>query len=112
MIRPSRVLICTAQDDQGQARITVTAEIDRELVEKLRQHVQAVVRAGARFVVLDVSEVRRCDPIILNLMSWAQHRLTARQGMISAVGLHPCKLAERAPYSADPGTAATVTLLR
>jgi anti-anti-sigma regulatory factor len=85
----SQLVISSTQDDRGQAVVTVSVDIDQDVAHKLRQHLQALIRGGARFIVIDLSDVQQCDDVVPGLLSWTQHRLTDRNGMISVVGLAP-----------------------
>ena len=85
----SRLVISSIQDDRDQAVVTVSLDIDQDVAHKLRQHLQALMRGGVRFIIIDLSDVHRCDAVVLGLLSWAQRRLSDQNGMISVVGLAP-----------------------
>jgi ABC-type transporter Mla MlaB component len=98
----SASLIRSVQDAHDQAWLTVRGDIDREVTDKLRHHLHALLRGHARFIVVDLTAVRHCDPHLLSLLSWTQRRLSRRMGMISVVGLHPNTLLDDLAEIPDP----------
>ena len=108
---PSALLISSVQDRHGQARLTVDGDIDRDAVNKLRHHLQALVRAQARFIVVDLTAAPACDAQLLAGLSSTQRRLTSRRGMISVVGsvATPCSVMRRFPTRFVIGRTAALT---
>lgn len=89
----SPLMIRVMSDERDQARLSVTGVLDPEVMSKLQHHLHAVLSTGARFIVLDLTGASpggpAVDPLLLELLTQAQRRLTTRAGMISMVGMHP-----------------------
>jgi ABC-type transporter Mla MlaB component len=74
-------------DERDQVRLSVRGPMDASATAKLAHYLRAVLEAGARFIVLDLSGKSDCDPGVLTLLADTQRELTARAGMITVVGL-------------------------
>lgn len=65
-----------------QASVTVFGALDAPAVERLEAMLHGVVAAGARYVVLDLSDVIECDGRAREVLSATQDQLTAMNGWL------------------------------
>ncbi|MGQ0482262.1 MAG: hypothetical protein ACT4O0_14725 [Pseudonocardia sp.] len=78
-------------DERVEARVTVRADLTADLVRMLGHHLDALLAAGARFIVLDLTRCA-CDHPLLDLLARIQRELVPRAGMITVVGLDAAAL--------------------
>jgi hypothetical protein len=51
-------------DEHHQARLCVRGEVGAETVRKLRHHLDGLLKAGARFIVVDLTGTVSADPLV------------------------------------------------
>lgn len=73
--------------------LAASGDVDLPTVETLDEQVTALLAAGMRHLVLDVSAVGHCDPRLLDLLARTQRQLSVRRGMVSLTGAPPDLLA-------------------
>ncbi|GEL20293.1 STAS domain-containing protein [Pseudonocardia asaccharolytica] len=82
-------IISSVQPDRDHALLTVTGMLDQESAAELRQRATGLLVAGARYLVVDLSQAYGAHPGILGLLAAASRRLTARQGWLKLTGAGP-----------------------
>lgn len=85
---PSMVIDSVYQEPHH-AQLTVRGVLDHGGIAVLSRRLHDLMEAGARFVVVDLSEVTSCDPLVLRVMSAAVRRLSVRQGWLRLIGIQP-----------------------
>lgn len=90
-----RHVISMVHDEHHQARLGVRGEVSAETVRKLRHHLEGLLKAGARFIVVDLTGTAPADPLVdtrlLGLLGRTQRMLTPRKGMITMTGIDPLR---------------------
>lgn len=75
------------------ALIVASGVLDRTTVTQLDTAVARVLDAGARFLVVDLAQISRCDPAALPALAAAARRLSLRQGWLRLVATSPAVVA-------------------
>jgi ABC-type transporter Mla MlaB component len=75
-----------------QAEVVLRGDLDAAAVDRVGEHIAALLRTPVRFLTIDAAAVDRVDPALLELLSRTQRRLRIRRGMIEVRGLHPSRL--------------------
>jgi hypothetical protein len=92
---PPCVRIRSVQPDREHAFIEVSGAFGHEGVAELRERVDGLLIAGARFVLVDLSEAAEVDPVTSAALAAAGRQLTRRQGWLRMVGHDPSSSAAR-----------------
>ncbi len=71
----------------GQALIVLRGDLDAEVVERLRLHIDGLLETGTRFLTIDAAAVVSYDPCLLSLLGQTQGRLGTRAGIVVVHGL-------------------------
>lgn len=69
--------------------VRVSGELDAYMAPELREKVEEVLDRGARWLLIDLSEVEYLDSVGLGIMIGAAQRATERQGDIAVVCTRP-----------------------
>jgi hypothetical protein len=92
---PPGARIRSVQPDREHAIIEVIGPFGHEGVAELRERVDGLLIAGARFVLVDLSEAGEVDPVTSAALAAAGRQLTRRQGWLRMVGHDPSSSAAR-----------------
>ncbi|MDQ4115438.1 MAG: STAS domain-containing protein [Actinomycetota bacterium] len=78
-------------DDEGPGHglVVVRGDIDAAVVDRLEEHIDGLLAAATRFLMIDAVAVDSYDAELLELLGRTQRRLTPRRGMLQVRGLHP-----------------------
>lgn len=69
--------------------VQVSGELDAYMAPELREMVEQVLDGGARWLLLDLSEVEYLDSVGLGIMIGAAQRASERQGDVAVVCTRP-----------------------
>ncbi len=86
-------------DGPGQGLVVVRGDIDAAVVDRLEEHIDGLLAAATRFLMIDAVAVDSYDAALLELLGRTQRRLTPQRGMLQVRGLHPNLLPRPAPES-------------
>lgn len=76
-------------DGPGQGVIVLSGDVDAATVRRLGDHVDALLTAATRFLMIDAADVVSFDATLLDLLGHTQNRLGERHGLLEVQGLHP-----------------------
>ncbi len=99
----------------GHGLIALRGDIDAATVDRLGVHIDELLAAGTRTLMIEMSGAYSCDAALLDLLGHTQHRLGLRRGLLRVRGLHPSLLpspdtgAERASSAVEPAEPADTT---
>jgi hypothetical protein len=82
---PSRVRIMSVQPDREHAFVEVVGAFGHEGVAELRQRVDGLLIAGARYVLVDLTAAGEVEPAISAVLTAAGRQLTRRNGWLRMV---------------------------
>jgi anti-anti-sigma regulatory factor len=85
----SNVRIISVQPDRDHAFVEVIGECGHEGVAELRQRVDGLLIAGARFVLVDLTGASEVAPTTSAALAAARRQLTRRKGWLRLVGHDP-----------------------
>ncbi len=83
-------------DGPGQGVIVVRGDVDAATVYRIALHIDGLLAAATRFLLLEASAVDSYDGALLDLLGRTQHRLSRRRGLLQVRGLHPSLLRQPA----------------
>lgn len=83
---PSGLRIMSVQLDREHAYVEVVGPFGDEGVAELRQRVEGLLIAGARFVLVDLTEAGEVEPVTSAALAPAGRKLTRRKGWLRMVG--------------------------
>lgn len=88
----------------GRRRVILRGDIGVVALDRLARHLRGLVRSRVRHIMVDATEVRRCDPLVAQLLGRSQHQFSACRGLITVIGLPPgsCLTAKATPVVPDP----------
>ena len=78
--------ISSVQPDRDHALLAVRGRVAEGTGAELRQRLNGLLISGARYVVVDLSEVDGCDHAMVRVLANTGRRLDARQGWLRLVG--------------------------
>jgi hypothetical protein len=82
---PSRVRIMSVQPDREHAFVEVVGAFGHEGVAELRQRVDGLLIAGARYVLVDLTAAGEVEPATSAVLTAAGRQLTRRNGWLRMV---------------------------
>lgn len=84
-------------DGPHRRHVSLRGDIGAVAADRLRRHLDEILHhAEVRHVIIDATQVRRCDPLVADIIGQAHHHIAPR-GLITVIGLpHP-----RAPTAAE-----------
>ncbi len=85
----SDVRIISVQPDRDHAFVDVIGECSPDGVGELRQRVDGLLIAGARFVLVDLSEAGEVAPSMSSALAPAARQFSRRNGWLRMVGHDP-----------------------
>ena len=86
---PASLRIMSVQPDREHAFVEVIGTCGNEGVAELRQRVDGLLIAGARFVLVDLSAAGEVAPTTTAALAAAGRQLTRRKGWLRTVGHDP-----------------------
>ncbi len=89
----------------SEAMLTLAGDLDRETVARLGHIVSGLYEAGARFLVLDLADVTRCDASARPFFTRLRRKLQLNQGWMLLIE-PPLVLADLDPVSLEAAFAA------
>jgi hypothetical protein len=92
---PSGVRITSIQPDREHAFVEVVGAFGNEGVPELRRRVEGLLIAGARYVLVDLTEAGRVEPATSAALAPAGRVLAQRKGWLRTVGHDPSSAAAR-----------------
>jgi anti-anti-sigma regulatory factor len=77
--------MASAMQGQDYAVVVITGEVTGSAVHQVRCHLDGLVRAGIRHLVVDVAGITACDMRLGGVIDRLHHRLGARHGDVVVV---------------------------
>jgi hypothetical protein len=74
--------IRSIQPDRDHALLEMVGAADAGSIDELRQRLDGLLVAGARYLLVDLTRAGRCDPAVISVLGRAAGRLAARRGWL------------------------------
>ncbi|MFC5996366.1 STAS domain-containing protein [Pseudonocardia hispaniensis] len=89
-----KLTISSVQPDRDHALLTVVGMLDHEAVAELCRRTAGLLVAGARYLVVDLSQAHGAHAELLGMLAGVSRRLVARRGWLKLVGAGPAVMEE------------------
>lgn len=88
MEHSTEVTIATVRGGAEYARVILRGYLDHHSVPRLRTELSAVLDTGARYLTVDLTDVKGCDEGVLDALGWTARRAVSQQGWLALTGVN------------------------